>query len=368
MSKTSIRYVAIMLICILTLSGCSSPVGSFLAPKPELPDRILYVVATGIEQNGRFHNELVLVDPEQWAVLRRTRLKVVDSVFYSINEDSLGRIWIPYHGAPGAPGNTVAIFNRDGSHLSNVETCGRPHSVYFIENFACVICAHNGFFGRVTMIELDTLDTVRELELEGNEGFFLTATATDGRIVIVWGADKLPVLYILGSSQPDTVPETVNYRVATQSILPIREEQFIVLNEGSNRIDYDEIIDGLFLDISEGDMQVKPFALPVRSPLWGVISDNMLFSYHNSRYADPKGTAERAMSRLDLETGDTDLWPLPDNWDARDLEIIDGRIMLTWRRSNDPEASGIYEFDPETGSLEQVMQLPGATLMLPPDD
>lgn len=53
-SKAGAQRFSIALACILTLSGCSSSTGSFLAPKPELPGRILYVAATGIDGTGAF--------------------------------------------------------------------------------------------------------------------------------------------------------------------------------------------------------------------------------------------------------------------------------------------------------------------------
>jgi hypothetical protein len=56
---------------------------------------------------------------------------------------------------------------------------------------------------------------------------------------------------------------------------------------------------------------------------------------------------------------------LPDYWWAGDMMMRNGKLVLTRRYSLDPsETAGLYEFDPATGQLTQILALPGAHLLL----
>ncbi|MBI1298363.1 hypothetical protein GC175_32905 [bacterium] len=69
---------------------------------------------------------------------------------------------------------------------------------------------------------------------------------------------------------------------------------------------------------------------------------------------------------MNLTTGETESWPLPDWWNAGDIAWVNGKLILSYRRLEDPDqTSGLYEFNPETGELTQLLHLPGAERLLP---
>ena len=48
-------------------------------------------------------------------------------------------------------------------------------------------------------------------------------------------------------------------------------------------------------------------------------------------------------------------WSLPDNWNASDLAVIDGQVILAhWAGRGDAE-DGLYRFDATSGDLIQQM-------------
>jgi len=75
----------------------------------------------------------------------------------------------------------------------------------------------------------------------------------------------------------------------------------------------------------------------------------------------------RAISRLNLVTNETTLWPLPEHWNARDIALVNGDIILAHSIFQEPlEQSGLYRFDPATGKLTMLVNIPNAVRILPP--
>jgi len=100
--------------------------------------------------------------------------------------------------------------------------------------------------------------------------------------------------------------------------------------------------------------------------LWGTIEGDTLYAYHDAQQMGLVPDPLRAVSRLNLVTNEADLWPLPDSWNARDLAVINGEILLAHSIAPEPESAGIYRFDPATGELTLLVHIPGAQRIIVP--
>jgi hypothetical protein len=141
----------------------------------------------------------------------------------------------------------------------------------------------------------------------------------------------------------------------------VHNERFFLLNRSSS-LRPENPIDLNIIDLNE-TLQITEHHLAARDPLLGLIEGEYLWTYHHPGVTNDNGS--RAISRTNLATGKSQSWPLPDYWGAGDIMMRNGKIVLTRRHSLDPsETAGLYEFDPATGKLTQILELPGAHLLL----
>jgi hypothetical protein len=108
---------------------------------------------------------------------------------------------------------------------------------------------------------------------------------------------------------------------------------------------------------------LTPLALAA-SPLWGAIEGDALYVYHNPTWNQPHNDSQRRLSRLNLRSGQVQTWPLPANWDANDLTVLDGQILLTHWEGRRGVADGLYRFDPASGQLQQLLNVADAARVL----
>jgi hypothetical protein len=275
----------------------------------------------------------------------------------------MGRIWIGYAGSPTFSTNQVDVFHPDGRPFKTLNPCSAPYSgIHFAANRAFIPCAENGFHAKVTVVDLSSLEIIKSFDVKD---FFLLAAASDEDTVVILG----------GSSSHASIVFIDPYALEITSILPLdggvnvrtiipHDRKFYLLSSGSFRHPADTPID--LRIVKPGDPPtVLERKLAVRSPLWGIIADNQLYAYHNPTYTTTNRDPARFMSRFDLDTGETEVWSLPDYWDARDLVWADGRILLTRSLTQDAEkAAGIYTFDARTGNLTQLLYIPRAKQIL----
>jgi hypothetical protein len=144
-------------------------------------------------------------------------------------------------------------------------------------------------------------------------------------------------------------------------ILPYRD-QFILLNVASWQQTGAPAADIVLL--APNDPPVLKTRQIGAAPLWGVIHNDNLYTYHNPTWNQTNETPQRMLSRHNLVTGDTTSWPLPDGWGAEDLSMIADQLLLAVWESNQEEADGLYRFDPRTGKLQQVIAIPDAARII----
>ena len=81
-----------------------------------------------------------------------------------------------------------------------------------------------------------------------------------------------------------------------------------------------------------------------------------LYTYHDPSWNQANSKPERAIARTSLKTGEGKVWNLPDYFWAGDMIVADGKILLA-------ETDGVFEFDPETGTVTRRVKIDHARLM-----
>ncbi|MCB0045260.1 MAG: hypothetical protein KDD92_07520 [Caldilineaceae bacterium] len=332
----------------------------------ETSDR-LYVVSMFVETRRGHKNELVTLDPESYETINRSDL-VYGTLVFKFSQDPQGRIWTGYSGTPeNYNTKRVDIFDHNGSHVKTLEPCSWPDKeITFAAGWAFIPCYLNGFHARMVVVDLSSLEIVKTIELEAEPRFsLLAAAATEETVLVAGGSDTHGTLVMIDPHSME-ISQTIDvYGGISVRTIVVHDGLFYMLNRGSHRSPENPL--DLHI-VTPGDSPtVTSHQLAARSPVFGFIEGDQLWAYHDPAISGDSGS--RAISRYDLLTGETELWPLPDYWWAGDMAWIDGKIILTRRHSLNPdETDGLYEFNPETGELIQWLELEGAQLLLVPDE
>ncbi|MBI1294601.1 hypothetical protein GC175_06545 [bacterium] len=367
-------------ILVWLLAGCAIPidlplnvntepeVGGATDSTSNLPDFPLYVLTRNAKgSDGLRYNELAIVDVDTWSIVRRTTLPT--GAPWNIDRDPLGRLWVSYASLPGEGDNRVVVLSAEGELDEILRPCPNPYlGVHFNTEYAFVLCAMNGFYAKVVVLDLLGFTEVEAVEVVSPDRFGLVASDSIEGTILLYGAGAELNRVSLFDMQTYTVTATV-----TQDFSSIREivhyeddgvVQFYLLNVIS--LKYPEKSDALLrLDLTTPPTLTE-VSLPVLGPTWGTIVGNQLYSYHNPQQGTTSDSPLRFISRLDLQTGDSAFWPLPDSWSSGDIVGVSSQIVLAHSVYEDPHGdSGLYEFNPETGELTQLLHLPGALRLLP---
>jgi hypothetical protein len=364
----------VWVISVSLLSGCANIylpqviVGEVTGTNP-LPEDPLYVlVQTAKGSDGFSYNELAIVDPETWSVVRRTRLP--DGYPWNIDRDPVGRIWVSYASMPGDGDNRVVVLSSEGELEKVLRPCANPaYGVHFNDEYAFATCAMNGFYAKVVVMDLQNFAITETVDVQYPDTFLLNDGDSIDGTLLLFGGGNTQNRIALFDTQTYTVTETVLHDfsmvfdivhyVGTDNVI-----QFYLLNQSSYQ--FPEESDALLrLDLSTPPTLTE-VSLPVLGPTWGTIVEDQLYSYHNPQYGTTSSSPSRFISRLDLTTGETAWWPLPDSWDADDIAWVNGKLILVHALYQDvDQVSGLYEFNPETGELTQILHIPGAIRLLP---
>ena len=329
-----------------------------------MPEYPLYVLGqTIMGPNRSQYNELVIVDPDTWSVVRRIPLP--KGTPWSIDRDPQGRIWVGYATMAGSSDSRVAVVSSEGELEQVLRPCGDPsYGIHFSDTHAFVPCRMNGFFGQVSVVDLQDLAVTQTIEPQYEEKFSLTASGSGNGKLLLFGGGETKNWLALVDTQTFTITETLTHPFSNINDVVYHAEQFYLLNK----------INAMFPEKSEALLHLtlsspstlEEIHLPGEGATWGTIAEDQLYVYQNPRYGTTSSSPLRFISRLDLTTGETESWSLPDWWNAGDIAWVNGKLILSYRRLEDPEqTSGLYEFNPETGELTQLLHLPGAELLLP---
>ena len=211
----------------------------------------------------------------------------------------------------------------------------------------------------------------------------ISSSATSDAIIVSGSA---PYTSDLKGEQPYSTatiidPNTLNIRsqiplgpsTEISKILPYNH-QFYLLNAGNKYQIKGKSNDIIVLDSKKLNITKRLTTAPL--PIWGIIRGDILYAYHNLDQRGLKVKDKRYISRLNLTTGEKFIWSIPDGWNSDDLNIVHGKIILTrwlgkthdylkWLVSGNPE-DGIYEFDPNTKQLKQLLQVADASKFIVP--
>lgn len=343
------------------LAGCPAPAPPRVLTPAPLPEHPLYVLATSI--GADYHNELVIVDSDAWQITQRTR--ILKAGPWGISQDPQGRIWIGYGLGPDGD-RRVQVFAADGTLVKTLrfDQCLDPYlPAQFAAGRAFVACLQTGFYATVLVLDLDSLEVEQMVDVHAPaEDYFLLLTTgglEDYFLMVGNGQQSNRVFLmdtqILEVSAPLEIPAGNFVKV-----LPF-QERFLLINL------YPEERNDLIVVDPAASPSITVQRMMARSPVWGDITDNQMYVYHDVEAFNVNiEDSSRAVSRMDLESGESELWPLPDDWLGRDLAVVNDQIILAYSGPDDTN-DGLYQLDPESGALTQVLALPGAFHLLAPE-
>ena len=344
---------------------------SFTQPTSSLPERPVYVLANFRRvAESPFPHELYIIDGDTWQIWNKTPLLPNRATEFS--RDPTGRIWIGYGGGPGEVGKHVEIYSREGVLLKRLEPCVDPYrAVTFSDTTALIPCNENGFYASVASVDLETLEVTatQEIRLE-DETFLLVALGSNGETTLMWGGGQKRSSHL---ALVDIDSLSILAVIPTKGLSPREmegnQERYFLPNAASVTTEYGDLADLGILNLTDPPTLTTQ-ELPQPSPLWSTLHDNQLYSYHNAHvFTHNRALRERYITRMDVVTGETEEWQLPNNWSAEDIVWYDGKLLLTRAVGSPDEAKedGLYAFDLETGELTQLLYIPGARRIVVPD-
>ena len=358
------RCAMLLIVLALFLAACRSDL-----PMITRPDPTAYVLVNSAERPG--DQSLLLIDPAGWATRRSVALP--HSQVSRLSRDPQGRLWVGFSQLTTMLDNRVRVYSPAGDMLHELQPCQAPSAgISFAAGRAFIACSQNGFSGQVAVVSLATLAVERTIDLALPDAALLLATsAADEQAVVIVG---LAVQAARPAYNVITVldPQTLNVRAqlnagADTDIIRIIAHggRFYMLNSASWRQPRERANDLLMLDAGAAPrLTTLPLAT---SPVWGAIEGGALYSYHNPGWDAANQDDQRLVSRLDLATGAVQTWPLPPKWDAADMMMLGGQVMLA-HPTGPGEAAGVYRFDPATGQLQQALAVSNPFQLPPPAD
>ncbi len=380
-------------------------------PAAALPENPLYVLAGGhYFTHDQTVTALTIVDPQTWTIHKTVDLPQLLASPMAL--DSQGRIWIGFGLTKYRAGKEVHLYDQAGNLLHKLETCFSPKGISFAAGRAFVACEENGFYGRVDVFDLATLERVKTLELQpladSDVHIILTIAADENYVLVVAQTDRSPdykgpstTIDLLTLINPHTLEIATRserlHETGIDKILPY-QGKFYLLNYVSFRRAYERVQVGMGLNALDhyerdyerrrlaqyeandllivsipeegGPLQIEERALPLNSPdmspKWGTLDGDELYALQDD-HSLFNPTPELGITRLNLKTGAVESWALPEHQgDLKDIAIVNGQIIVTLFRngSGGREDEGLYVFDPGTETLNQVLQVDGATKLL----
>ncbi len=351
--------IRILLVFVLVLLGACSD------PPVQTTARPGYLL---VESDVR--NTLTIFDSDSFTITRQ--IKLPQSWPESFSRDPEGRVWIGFASDFQRNDNRVHVYSPQGDLIHELRLCERPEGgIVFAGDYAFVVCANKGFSATVAVVDRSTLTVKTSIPITLEGDFLAIASAANSDTVVVTGLTSGPeegsyaaVALINVSTLQAKPPLRLGYSSDIHQILPFNE-RFYLLNVGSWLMPRGEARDVFIL--TPGDPPTIESMSVAPSPLWGAILNDHLYTYHDPTYNQTNDDPSRMIARTNLTTGEVETWSLPDNWDAGDLALIDGQIILSfWGLPPDGADGGLYRFDPTTSQLTLLIPSRGVSRIIPP--
>jgi len=362
-------FKRLVLCYVIFLAGCTLPISN--ASSNDLVNnnsmQKLYIVP--IYPGNIFSpKRLKIIDVADWRIDKHIRLP--NSSSSHLNIDPQGRIWIGYDGDFSKGDNRVQIYSQAGALLHDLTPCRNPDAgIHFIANRVFIVCELNGFSGKVVVLNLETLEIEADIDLGiPDSTLLLTTSAVDENRLVVSAYGRGPIetsytnIVIIDPISLKTEFLPILSNVHIDRVISY-EGRFYMFNAASWRQSRDNAQDVLILDV-DNPLELESMTI-APSPVWGVIEDDILYAHHNPEYGQAHTDSTRLFSRTNLRTGETEVWPLPDKWNALDIEFINGQVVMPGLYRYPQESrDGLYTFDFESGELSLLLELDDGTSKL----
>lgn len=350
------RQALVLIAPLLLLAACQRTVQNTSLQQAG------YVLSGDNVASGFRRNALTIFDRATWKVDRQVALP--RSWAKNFSRDPQGRLWIGFSGNFQQTDNRLQVYSPQGDLLKTLGLCVHPEAgISFAAGRAFVACAENGFSGKVAVVNLETLAVEKTIELSlSDRNLLLTSSAASEEAVVVAGFGAIAVI--------DPRSLTVQTRLELGQNIDIwriipHQGRFYLLNVGSWQQPREQANDVLVLTPGNSP-EIAPLAL-APSPLWGAIEGNFLYTYHNPTWNQMNSDFQRQISQMDLSSGKVKIWALPNEWDASDMKVIDGKIILARWYGDSSEEDGLYQFNPMSGQLtKQLLNVADASGVLLP--
>lgn len=376
MHSTSLAiFCALLLFALLCLSACVSvPVTESVATQlvqDSTQSTGLFLAGENVAQGFR-NNSIYDIDTSSSIKLASRQLHRSNIRDFSV--DTNGNVWLGYSGGMDYSDDRVQILSPDLEQIKEIRPCSNPTgSVHFADGLAFIVCSKDGFSGSVVIVDTSSFDVIDSIELSmGESPFMVTTSSANEDYIIVAGLTSgteetsYTQLFVVDIASWEVfqklgpLPDTDIW-----TILPY-EDEFILLNVGSWRSSIKDANDLIFLDVR------KPISLTTRalfpSPLWGVISDDILYVYHDQTWNQPNDVAERLISSIDLRSNTISSWKLPLAWSASDVAYESNRLFFAHWEGISDDQDGIYTFDFDTEKLRLFIKIPDVSRIVFPSD
>ena len=330
---------------------------------------IILAAANRADRVGQ--NSLAIFDRRSLSVSRSVALP--DGYAKNVNRDPEGHIWVGLAGSDASAEGTVLIFSPTGTLLKALSVPSNPDAgISFAAGRAFIACSANGLSGEIVVVDrkMFNVETTLRIASRDTRVLLLIASAANDDALILAGMTTGPDADAAYSVLTAVDPQTLRTRFQIQlgrntdiwRIIP-NGETFVLLNVASNKDPPSESKDIFLLKTNEQSLITLPLA--AHSPLWGIISQNFLYAYHDGSWNSTTTEPDRSLSRLDLKTGRSSVWPLPNNWNASDIAVRNGNIYLTHRdHYTGGTGDGLYKFDPASHQPALVVPLPNASRVI----
>lgn len=359
------RRITLFLLAISALLlSCTRPI----TPQA-LPACPGYVLSGQNVAGGFARNALTIVDPNSMRVIRTVSLPRSWAKNFAVDPE--GNIWVGYSGDMRDSDRRVEVYSPAGERLHTLTPCTDPEAgISFAGDRVFIACAENGLWGQVVVLNRRTLRQEAAIPLQVPEApLVLISSASDERAVVVIGLTSGPEeasYSVLHWIDPQTLTLRAQIPLGKNTdiwrILPY-QGRFFLLNVGSYRQPREQANDVLVFTPGLSP-QIVPMATSP-SPLWGAISDRFLYTYHNPTWNSTVTLSDRWLARTDLVSGEVVTWTLPGEWNAYDLAVWNGQVLLAhWEYEGDRQ-DGLYRWDPDAGGISLLLPIADASGIWP---
>jgi hypothetical protein len=351
-----------VLIGILLSSSCASRDG---IPEKALPENAGYLIS-GLDENLNFAgNGMLIFDTGNFSKVKDVSLPKSKIDIANIAPD--GNLWIGLSGGSTWDDDRVIVLDEAGNKLSEIHACLFPTAgIWFYKNKAIIVCRDTGFAGTIAEIDTSSFSVERKLviKISDQRSFMMVSSGLSGSYMGVIGLTTGPqesLSYsVLSIVNLDTfsLSGMVELGAGTNiwGVLPYEGKFYLLNAQGKDDPKRQDI-----LLVSPNDNKVeKTVTLQTPSPLWGVITNQVLYSFHNSGWNSILMSPERFLCSTNLITYQQECLTLPNEFDAFDIDVIGGNPCIThW---GDNQDSGLYCL--ENGKLELKIKYDGASLIV----